>query len=157
MISGPRLSRHHQRWGADQIVLLPSPPMASLITRYRQTWRGRGGLIGPSVATPIAHPAGRHAICVQIRRDWSAGTKRRETSGSRPHRDWKPKSAASSKHSFSALADGGVQLVTLHIQLCKSKWPHECKCDVADQRNSTWMTNKVFVHSNLLQLHVWHR
>ena len=105
MISGPRLSRHHQRWGADQIVLLPSTPsapMASLITRYRQTWRG--GLIGPSVATPIAHPAGRHAICVQIRRDWSAGTKRRETSGSRPHRDWKPKSAASSKHSFSALA-----------------------------------------------------
>ena len=105
MISGPRLSRHHQRWGADQIVLLPSPPMASLITRYRQTWWGRGGLIGPSVATPIAHPAGRHAICVQIRRDWSAGTKRRETSGSRPHRDWKPKSAApSNKHSFSALA-----------------------------------------------------
>ena len=105
MISGPRLSRHHQRWGADQIVLLPStpsPPMASLITRYRQTWCG--GLIGPSVATPIAHPAGRHAISVQIRRDWSAGTKRRETSGSRPHRDWKPKSAASSKHSFSALA-----------------------------------------------------
>ena len=156
MISGPRLSRHHQRWGADQIVLLPSTPsapMASLITQYRQTWRG--GLIGPSVATPIAHPAGRHAICVQIRRDWSAGTKHHETTRSRPHWDWKPKSAA--KSSFSALAREGVHLVTLHIQLCKSKWPHECKYDVADQRNSTWMTNKVFVHSNLLQLHVWHK
>ena len=105
MISGPRLSRRHQRWGGgsnSSASFHTSPPMASPITRYRQTWWV--GLIGPSVATPIAHPAGRHAICVQIRRDWSAGTKRRETSGSRPHWDWKPKSAAASKHSFSALA-----------------------------------------------------
>ena len=105
MISGPRLSQRHQRWGADQIVLLPStpsPPWCRLLHDIDKP--GGGGLIGPSVATPIAHPAGRHAICVQIRRDWSAGTKRRETSGSRPHGDWKPKSAATSKHSFSALA-----------------------------------------------------
>ena len=155
MISGPRLEHHHQRWGggsnSSASFYTGSPHGVAYYTISTNLVRP----IEPSVATPIAHPAGRHAICVQIRRDWSAGTKHHETTRSRPHWDWKPKSAA--KSSFSALAREGVHLVTLHIQLCKSKWHHECKCDVADQRNSTWMTNKVFVHSNLLQLHVWHR
>ena len=144
MISGPRLEHHHQRWGggsnSSASFYTGSPHGVAYYTISTNLVRP----IEPSVATPIAHPAGRHAICVQIRRDWSAGTKHHETTRSRPHWDWKPKSAA--KSSFSALAREGVHLVTLHIQLCKSKWPHECKYDVADQRNSMWMMNRVFVH-----------
>ena len=152
MISGPRLRRqHHHRWGADQIVLLPSPHGVAYYTISTN-------LVGWPNRAIGSHPDRSSSWQT---RNLCANPQRLERRDKTPRDERQPPTLGleteKSKHSFSALADGGVQLVTLHIQLCKSKWPHECKCDVADQRNSTWMTNKVFVHSNLLQLHVWHR
>ena len=155
MISGPRLSRHHQRWGGGSNSSASfSPHGVAYYTISTNLVRP----IEPSVATPIAHPAGRHAICVQIRRDWSAGTKRRETSGSRPHRDWKPKSAASSKHSFSALAsEASCTWSPCIFNYANLSGRMNVNAMLRTERNSTWMMNKVCVHSNLLLLHVWHK
>ena len=156
MISGPRLEHHHQRWGGG------SNSSASFYTVCPH------GVGYYSISTNLVGPGANRAIGSHPDRSSSwqtrnlcANPQRLERRDKTPRDEPLPPTLGleteKSKHSFSALADGGVQLVTLHIQLCKSKWLHECKCDVADQRNSTWMTNKVFVHSNLLQLHVWHR